>query len=83
MTYVQYVRNVLDSVSLCGSHVHLEIHLPAHYVLDHNVKLDQVEMKSLTAITLPEIASLEITFPSMSERILLVCCHPFAEGIAN
>jgi hypothetical protein len=83
MTYVQYVRSVLGSVSLCRSHVHLEIYLPARYVLDPNVKLDQVEMKSLAAITLPEIVSLEITFPSMSERVLLVCCHPFAEGIAN
>jgi hypothetical protein len=83
MTYVQYVRNVLGSLRLCRSHVHLEIHLPARYVLDHNVKLNQVEMKSLTAIALPEIASLEISFPSMSERLLLVCSHPFVEGIAK
>ena len=83
MTYMQYVRNVLRSVSLCGPHVHLEIHLPARYVAAHNVKLDQVEMKSLAVIALPEITSLEISFPSVSERVLLVCSHLFAICIAK
>ena len=50
MTYQQYVRSVLGSVSLCGPGVHLEIHLPVCYVLE----LDQ---KSLTATTLPIASS--------------------------
>jgi hypothetical protein len=72
MTYMQYVRGVLRSVNLCGPHVHLEIHFPARYVLNDNVELNQSEMKSLTAITLPEVASLEISFPPISEGVLLV-----------
>jgi hypothetical protein len=73
MTYPQYVRSVLASVSLCGPHVHLEIHLPTRYTLDHKMSLNQSEMQALTTIVLPEVVSLEISFPSMSERYLLVC----------
>src|SRR5260370_25416222 len=62
MTYTQYVRSVLHSVSLCGPQVHLEIRLLAYY--DLNV-LDRVEMKSLASIALPEVASLNISFPCM------------------
>lgn len=79
MTYQQYVRSVLGSVSLCGPGVHLEIHL-TRYVLDHSVELDQ---KSLTATTFPQVASLEISFPSMSKRVLLVCFCLFMKCIYN
>jgi hypothetical protein len=79
LAYVQYVRVVLRSVSLCGPQVRLEIRLPSFYGLDHNMTLDQREMKSLSAILLPEVASLEISFPSMSKGRLLVCSHPFGK----
>lgn len=36
-------------------------------------------MKSLSAIPLPEVASLEISFPSMSKGRLLVCSHSFGK----
>jgi hypothetical protein len=74
MTYKQYVRNAFRSVSLCGPRVHLEIRLTSYYDRDYMV-LEQSEIKSLRTITLPEVASLEIAFPSMSEGRLLVRSH--------
>lgn len=73
MTYPQYVRAILCSVSLCRSQVCVEIHLPSCY----DLVLDQRTMESFSTITLPEVVSLEITFPSMSERRLLVCFHAY------
>jgi hypothetical protein len=74
MTYPQYVRAVLHAVSLCSkSHVHLEIHLLSCY----DLVLDQKGIVSITSVTLPEVASLEISFPSMSERCLLVCINVY------
>lgn len=73
MAYPQYVRSVLASVSLCGPYVRLEIHLPTRYALDHKLSLNRSEMQALATIALPEVASLEISFPSMNERYLLVC----------
>jgi len=73
MAYSQYIYGVLGSVSLCGPHVHLEIHLSACYALDYNLELNQSEIKTLSIITLLEVVSLDISFPSMSARCLLVC----------
>lgn len=73
MTYPQYVHTVLRSVGLCGPYVHLEIRLPPCY----DLVLDWKEMESLHTITLPEVVSLEISFPPLSERDLLVCFHTF------
>jgi hypothetical protein len=73
MTYLQYVHGVLGIVSLCGPHLRLAICLPARYTLDHHTNLDQGDMESLATIPLPEVASLEILFPSISEKKLLVC----------
>jgi hypothetical protein len=80
MTYSQYVRAILVSVGLCGPHVNVKIRL-SRYVLDHDNKLTSHQVKSLSNIKLPEVASLEINFPSMSERSLLVCPHSFAECV--
>jgi hypothetical protein len=70
MSYLQYVRAVLDLVSLCGPHTNLNIHL-SRYRDDNELTLRQ--LKPLRNIKLPEVASLTIYFPSMSEKSLLVC----------
>ena len=79
MTYPQYVHGVLGVVSLCGPHLRLAICLPARYSLDHYMNLNQGDMVSLATICLPEVASLEISFPSISEENLLVCLFPHHE----
>lgn len=83
MTYSQYVHAALASMSLCGSRMHLEISIPPRYVQDHNVELDQGDMKSLATIALPEVAALELLFPPISERVLLACTHLFVKCITN
>ena len=47
--------------------------------------LNRSVMKSLSTITLPEVASLEISFPSMSEGCLLVCSifHAYIPSVAK
>jgi hypothetical protein len=79
MTYLQYVRAVLDLVSLCGHHYNLKIHL---YRYHDNNKLALHQLKSLSNITLPEVATLEISFASMSKRSFLVCPRrPFTKYV--
>jgi hypothetical protein len=79
MTNWQYVRAVMDLVSLCGPHTNLEIPL-FRYQDDDKLTLHQ--LKTLSNIKLLEVASLAISFPSMSERSLLVCpLHPFTKCV--
>jgi hypothetical protein len=71
-TYLRYVRAILRLASMCGPHVHLDVHLLPRYLLEDNLQLGQAHLESLTAIVLPEEISLSIFFPSMSERLILV-----------
>jgi hypothetical protein len=69
MTYPQYVRAVLHSMGQCRAPVRLEICLT---FFCHPL-LDQKGLKSLCAIPLPQVTSLEISFPPMSESQIVVC----------
>jgi hypothetical protein len=72
MTYPEYIQAVLRSVRLCRPGVYLEIRLPSHY----DPVFHQKAMQSPRNTSLPEVASLEIAFPPMSEGHLLVFFHP-------
>jgi hypothetical protein len=68
MSYPQYVRAVMRSVSGCRVPIRLEIRLTHCHPL-----LDQKGLESLCTISSPQVTSLEISFPSMSENMVLVC----------
>jgi hypothetical protein len=78
MTYLEYVRAVFRLVRLCRPGIHLEIRLPSHY----NPVFHQKAMESQKDNSLPEVASLDIAFPPMNRRHLLVCFH-WRYNIAN
>ncbi|KIM80262.1 hypothetical protein PILCRDRAFT_9796 [Piloderma croceum F 1598] len=70
MTYPQYVRAVLCSMGQCRAPVRLEIRLTFFY----HPLLDPKGLKSLCTIPLPQVTSLEISFPPTSESQILACC---------
>jgi hypothetical protein len=69
MTYPQYVHAVLHSMGQCRAPVRLEIRLTFFC----HLLLDQKGLKSLCAIPLPQVTSLEISFPPMSDSQIVVC----------
>jgi hypothetical protein len=69
MTYPQYVRTVLCSMGQCKAPVRLEIRL----TLFCHPLLNQKGLESLCTIPLPQVTSMEISFPPMSESQILVC----------
>jgi len=68
MSYLQYVRAVMCSVSRCRAPARLQIRLTTCHPL-----LDQKALESLCTISSLQVTSLEISFPSMSENNILVC----------
>lgn len=69
MTYPQYVRTVLCSMGQCKAPVRLEIRL----TLFCHPLLNQKGLESLCTIPLPQVTSMEISFPPTSESQILVC----------
>jgi hypothetical protein len=68
MTYPQYIRAVLGSVSQCKAPICLEICLARHF----NPLQDQRKLETLCTILLPQVISLEISFHSVGESQILV-----------
>ena len=78
MSYLQDVHVVLDLVSLCRPHTNLNIHLSCYH--DNN-ELTLCQLKSLKNIKLLKVASLRISFLSISSRSTFYSCFSVKHGL--